>query len=492
MMTKRTDDTEMTSSRWGPGLLLLLLLFCVCFFFFKETITQMSPIWYVLAGFIPFVLILLVGIFRYAKESFYFLFAMQFVIIIATDSIEDMPFGLITYILFLVMTLMLLNYHFLYKPFIDWKTMKTPLMLLLCIWCAFCFLELANPNTVLSAWNVSMPVYAIYPILCALLIPITVKNIKGVNVLLIIWSVFVLICVLIAMRQQYFGFTEKEKYFLYVLGGATTHIIWSGTRYFSCFTDAANFGVHMAMAATVFGLSAFFVKRKGFRLYMLFVALAALYGMGLSGTRSAIAIPLAALLLFVFLQKNLKMGLSIFTLLLFVVVFFTFTTIGNSNMYIYKMRSAFHPKNDPSYVVRVENRKKISELMYNKPFGYGLGLSKPGLFHPKERMPFPPDSFLVSVWVETGIIGLLVYTVVHLLLFIWAGWILLFRVKDRRVRGLLSAWLCMGAGFFVAAYTNDVMQLPNPIVIYMGFALCYTAPFIDANERNTIRQQTTS
>jgi hypothetical protein len=30
-----------------------------------------------------------------------------------------------------------------------------------------------------------------------------------------------------------------------------------------------------------------------------------------------------------------------------------------------------------------------------------------------------------------------------------------------------------------AAYVNDVMQYPNPLTVYIGFALCFAAPHID-------------
>ena len=37
----------------------------------------------------------------------------------------------------------------------------------------------------------------------------------------------------------------------------------------------------------------------------------------------------------------------------------------------------------------------------------------------------------------------------------------------------------MNAGFFIAAYANDVMQYPNSIIVYTGFALCIAGPYID-------------
>lgn len=94
-------------------------------------------------------------------------------------------------------------------------------------------------------------------------------------------------------------------------------------------------------------------------------------------------------------------------------------------------------------------------------------------------MPYPPDSWLVSVWVETGIVGLILYLGIHGILFAWCSWILMFKVRNKGLRGLVAAWLCMDAGYFIAAYVNDVMQYPNPLTVYIGFALCFAAPHID-------------
>ena len=44
--------------------------------------------------------------------------------------------------------------------------------------------------------------------------------------------------------QKYIGFDSFETKWLNE-GGATTHIIWSGVRYFSFFTDASNMGANM-------------------------------------------------------------------------------------------------------------------------------------------------------------------------------------------------------------------------------------------------------
>jgi hypothetical protein len=61
-------------------------------------------------------------------------------------------------------------------------------------------------------------------------------------------------------------------------------------------------------------------------------------------------------------------------------------------------------------------------------------------------------------------------------LFVYCSWILLFKIKDFRLKGLLTAWLCVCFGYFVAAFANDIMQYPNSIVVYTGFGLCVAGP----------------
>ena len=201
--------------------------------------------------------------------------------------------------------------------------------------------------------------------------------------------------------------------------------------------------------------------------------------MGISGTRSAMSVLMGGMLMITIIAKNWKALLGGIFISISVFVFFYYTNIGSGNQYIHKMRSSFHPTEDASYLVRVENRQRMKELMARKPIGYGIGLSKAGNFESKEQMPYPPDSWLVAVWVETGIVGLILYLAIHGVLFAWCSWILMFKVRNKSLRGLIAAWICMDAGFFIAAYVNDVMQYPNQLTVYIGFALCFAAPHID-------------
>lgn len=365
----------------------------------------------------------------------------------------------------------------------DWKIGQNTMTYMFVAWFAYYILEILNPNNVMEAWNINIMPYAFIPLICAFVIPLVIRTKKDIELLLFIWSVFVLIFTLKGYWQKSHGFSSKDLYFLYTLGGWRTHIIWSGIRYFSCFSDAANFGVHAAMSSVVFAISAFFVEAKWKRLYFLFIAFCGLYCMGISGTRAAMGVIMGGMFMITIIAKNWKAIIGGVFISISVFCFFYFTNIGSGNQYIHKMRSSFHPSKDASYQLRVENRMRMKELMVRKPFGYGIGLSKPGNFQSKEQMPYPPDSWLISVWVETGIVGLIIYLSIHGILFAWCSWILMFKVRDKSLRGLIAAWLCMDAGFFIATYVNDIMQYPNQLPVYIGFALCFAAPHIDKRIR---------
>lgn len=409
--------------------------------------------------------------------TFHILLAAQFSLV-AASMVVNVKIGLLSMALILLFTTICLV-QLSNDEHTDWRPGQNIMTWLFTTWLMFYILEIMNPNNVMEAWNINLTPYALTPLICAFVIPIVIRTKKDIDLLLIIWSVFVIIFTLKGYWQKNHGFSSKDLYFLHVLGGARTHIIWSGIRYFSCFSDAANYGVHSAMAGVTFAIATFFTDSKWKRIYFFIIAFCGIYGMGISGTRSAMGVVMGGMLMITIIAKNWKALLGGIFISIGVFVFFYYTNIGSSNPYIHKMRSSFHPTEDASYMVRVENRQRMKELMARKPIGYGIGLSKAVNFKSKEQMPYPPDSWLVSVWVETGIVGLILYLGIHGILFAWCSWILMFKVRNKNLRGLVAAWLCMDAGYFIAAYVNDVMQYPNPLTVYIGFALCFAAPHID-------------
>ena len=117
----------------------------------------------------------------------------------------------------------------------NWKPGQNIMTYFFIVWLLFYILEILNPNNVMAAWNINLTPYALTPLICAFVVPIVIRTKKDIELLLIIWSIFVLIFTLKGYWQKNHGFSSKDLYFLHVVGGARTHIIWSGIRYFSCF-----------------------------------------------------------------------------------------------------------------------------------------------------------------------------------------------------------------------------------------------------------------
>lgn len=122
------------------------------------------------------------------------------------------------------------------------------------------------------------------------------------------------------------------------------------------------------------------------------------------------------------------------------------------------MRTVFD-SNDQSLLVRFENQKALKAYMSEMPFGIGMGVQN-GVISPQNKYYFvsicPADSSLVDVWIQMGVVGLSVFLGMHAVLFILGAYIILFRISNPEIRGLLTGMLCGCAGMLVASYANMV------------------------------------
>lgn len=181
-------------------------------------------------------------------------------------------------------------------------------------------------------------------------------EIKQIRTLLFIFSILSAISILKVFCQRYIGFDTVEQRWLDEEGGLT-HLIASGTRYFSIFTDAGNFGSNMGLVSVLFGILSIFVSKKSLKIYYLILSILGIYALFLSGTRGALAVPLGGLLLFSLVSKNFKL-MTITTIIgLSIYIFFAHTNIGQGNQMIRRMRTTFRPTQDASFNVRKENQK---------------------------------------------------------------------------------------------------------------------------------------
>jgi len=297
----------------------------------------------------------------------------------------------------------------------------------------------------------------------------------------ILWGIMTLLAAAKGYWQKNKGFDSTELSWLWAYG-ARTHFIHSGIRYFSFFTDAGLFGASMGLSCTVFTLTFFYTKNLFLRLFYLIVGMAGFYGLLISGTRSAIAVPIAGLGLFLFLSKSWKIGIISFILLAGGIGMLKYTKIGENNKLIRRMRTVFDTE-DQSMMARFENQKALNAYMDEMPFGIGMGAID-GVVPPHNKYYFvsicPSDSSLVDVWKQMGIVGLCVFLGMHAILFLSGSYILLFKIRNPEIRGPLTGMLCGCAGILVASYANMVyFQFPNGILIYSCFTFVFLGPYLD-------------
>ncbi len=363
-----------------------------------------------------------------------------------------------------------------------WKRILNPLTFLIFIWLIYCLLELLNPKlSSFADWYTKVRSIAFYPFFMIILTSILLRKHNHIKIILFIWSILTLFAAFKGYWQRNHGFDSTEIIWLYVGGGAKTHLINTGIRYFSFFSDAGNYGSNMGFSLVVFSIAAFYIKNKWLKVYFLIVALSGGYGMIISGTRGSLAVPFAGYTIFVLLSRNWKFALSSLFVLVTAFCFLNFTTIGDNNSLIRRMRSAFDT-NDASLNVRLENQKKLKEHLKDLPFGAGIGFGNaPDIKNPDyEFSVIPSDSWFVRVWIQTGIVGLSIYILLLFIGIISGVYIILFKIKNRELGGVLAALLAGVFGMTASAYGNEILgQYPSCYLYFICFTIVFMGKYYD-------------
>ena len=364
-----------------------------------------------------------------------------------------------------------------------WKKAKSFVTILISIWVFYIFMQLLNPETISRvAWFYSMRGLALYQWLSIPLIFMLFNSPKDLENFFVIWGILSILGTLKGLMQLFIGVDPFEQRWLDG-GGSTTHILFGKLRIFSFYSDAGQFGASQALSFVVFGILALYVKDKiATKLFYITVSILGLYGMFISGTRGAISVPGMGGLILLILNKN-KTTLIIGSIIaLAAYIFFAHTYIGQGNYQIRRMRTAFDG-NDASLQVRLNNQRKLVGYLASRPFGGGVGATgnwgkrfTPNTFLANTAT----DSWYVTIWADTGVVGLVYYSIMILSILFVGMYNILFKLKNRDFRIKIMALTCGMAGILVASYGNGVFsQMPTGIIMYITIAYMVKAPLIE-------------
>ena len=359
----------------------------------------------------------------------------------------------------------------------------------LIIWCGFCTIEVLNDTCNLGinwgSWYSGARLMAFQLMYIFLVFSIYISTPENLLRYITIWGLLALISVFWTWKQINIGFTQIEYAWLYYGPGQVTHLLNARTlvRYFSTFSDAASYGCNAAATAAAFIIFAITAKFNKFRIFCLIVSVLVIWGMFQSGTRTAIFCLAAGLMVYIVLSKSVKIAVPfsiVFTLFALMLIF---TDIGNGNQQIRRMRSAFD-KSDASANVRDINKAAIKKYIQDAPWGIGIGMNQkdvPANNKYKILSMIPPDSEYVFIWVRTGPIGLTVFIITTLIMLGGACWVVLFKLKNKRLIGI-GAGLCSAfVAIHLGGYGNQIlMQFPNCLMFYGGLSIVYILPYLES------------
>lgn len=347
---------EINITHTGQILASFIIGLCLCLW----TALNMKPSIGVAIGFIPFATLFIFICINRPVILLAITFMLNYLIMginryhsipIAITNIFDLLYGIMLALILLKQ--LQSNHHF--RKILNVYTCIT------LVWLLYCIINIGNGITgefYMEAWLRILRPWALYPILTCIILSIHCNRYTFIHYFLILWGIMTLLAAAKGYWQKNKGFDSTELSWLWAYG-ARTHFIHSGIRYFSFFTDAGLFGASMGLSCTIFTLTFFYTKNLFLRLFYLIVGMAGFYGLLISGTRSAIAVPIAGLGLFLFLSKSWKIGIISFILLAGGIGMLKYTKIGENNKLIRRMRTVFDARKSFSKSARLAMLGKL-------------------------------------------------------------------------------------------------------------------------------------
>jgi hypothetical protein len=363
---------------------------------------------------------------------------------------------------------------------IEWGNASRDYTWIAFVWFVMTLFQLMNPEAVSrEAWFYAMRGQALYLVMIIPLVYLIFNRPKDLDLLIKLTAWFTVLAVVKALMQKYIGMDQWEQRWLNEPGNRTTHLLFGQLRVFSFFSDAGTFGSSMGYSGVVFSILGIYEKRSKMKLLWFSIAAGAFFAMMISGTRSAIAVPLTGFVLYTILSKRVKIMITVGTVVLLMFVFLKYTNIGQGNYDIRRMRSAFNNE-DASLNVRKENRKLFADYLKTRPFGGGIGSSG------NWGLRFSPNTFLaqtatdgwyVQLWAEQGIVGFMFYLLMIFYFFLKSIFLIFFRLKKPENIHKAIAFVAGMSGLMVTSYSaSSLGQMPNTILVMASIALISLMP----------------
>ena len=239
-------------------------------------------------------------------------------------------------------------------------------------------------------------------------------------------------------------------------------------RKFSIMPDPTAFAIIMASCSVFFIIIGSGAKETSTKIIIGIGVIFMLMGMSYSGTRTANAMVVGGLALYILLtinKRNTKILAVISTIVFLLLLYGPF-----NNPRVDRFRSTFIGSDD-SYSVRDRNRKRIQPYIYSHPIGGGLGTTGGAgeTYNPGHYLAgFPPDSGYMTKALEMGWIGLAFFCTLDFII-LRSGVRGYFACKSERTRLIYAACTSAILCFYVGELSQVAIGQITDIVVYYPF-----------------------
>jgi putative inorganic carbon (HCO3(-)) transporter len=403
--------------------------------------------------------------------------------------LHDAPFGItLDVLIFLMIIGLVVNKSKRH----DFHLATTPLSYIVWLWLIYNAFEFFNPMQSREGWIYVIRSTAGHMIFY-FLIKEAFNDIKFFRKFMVLWIGLAFLGACYGLFQKFHGMLDIE--LQWVMSSEERFKLyynWGVFRTFSFFNDPTVYGILMAFTGLFCITLTMGPVKLWLRALLMFMGGVMLLSVVYTGTRTAYVMLPAGFGFFALI--TLQVRTIIFSGIIFLIAaFIIFSDIKSvgpliSTNSLERIRSAFKPKDDPSYQLRLANQATIKPFMQSHPFGAGLGSigSQGERFEPNSQLAgFDADSAYVKFGVELGWMGLLLYCILQCVALI-TGIRSYYKVQDPEIKAYLACLTAVIFSIVVANYPQmATIQLPNAFLFYAIIAFIDKMAVIDKKTNST-------
>lgn len=234
--------------------------------------------------------------------------------------------------------------------------------------------------------------------------------------------------------------------------------IFGEYRKFSILGGPTEFGIIMAACSLLYIFISFNEKKVSTKIIYIIGAVIMLLGMSYSGTRTANAMVVGGMAIFLFLSID-KKSTKLFALFSILAFLFVMYAPIYSSAALLRFRSTFRATEDASYNVREINRQSVQPFILSHPFGGGLSTTGEmgKKYNPGNPVAgFPTDSSYLNKALESGWVGLILTLILYfvILQFIIRGY---FLTRNKEFKLFFGALLAFFFSYFLGEITQEAV-----------------------------------